>query len=193
MSLTKLDKKPALIVIDLQKGILALPMAHPTHKITSKSAVLARAFRLRGFPVILVNVAGGAPGRTDQSQSFNPPADWTELAPELDQHPSDQLVTKLRWGAFHETGLHQHLSHLHVTQVVLCGIATSIGVESTARNAYEHGYHVVLVEDAMTDLDVEAHHHSIKRIFPRLGEVTHMGELLEALIPVPTQEIAGPC
>lgn len=181
MPLTKLDEKPALIVIDLQKGILALPTAHPSHNITDRSAVLARAFRLRGYPVILVNVAGGAPGRTDQRHSFNPPADWTELAPELGRHPRDHVVTKLRWGAFHETGLHQHLNGLGVTQVVLCGIATSIGVESTARYAYEHGYHVVLVEDAMTDLDAEAHHHSVRRIFPKLGEVTHMGELLKAL------------
>ena len=70
---------------------------------------------------------------------------------------------------------------MRVTQVVLCGIATSIGVESTARCAHEYGYHVVLVEDAMTDPDAEAHRHSIQKIFPRLGELTNMAELLRAL------------
>jgi nicotinamidase-related amidase len=181
MPLTKLDEKPALIVIALQKGILTLPMVHPTHKITGKSAVLARAFRLRRFPVILANVAGVAPGRTDQRRSFFPPSNWADLAPELEQHPRDHQVTSFSWGVFHETGLHQYLYDLRVTQVVLCGIATSMGVESSARYAHESGYHVVLVEDAMTDLDAEAHDHSIRKIFPRLGEVTHMDELLKAL------------
>jgi nicotinamidase-related amidase len=181
MALSKLEETPALIVIDLQKGILALPMAHPTQKIVGKSAVLARAFRLRGYPVVLVNVAGGAPGRTDRSRHSAPPAHWTELAPELVHHASDHVVTKLRWGAFHDTGLHHQLIDMRVTQVVLCGIATSIGVESTARFAHEYGYHVVLVEDAMTDPDAEAHRHSVQKIFPRLGEVTNMAELLRTL------------
>jgi nicotinamidase-related amidase len=170
MPLTQLDPKPALIVVDLQKGIVAFPMARPSGEITAKSAALARAFRERGFPVILVNVAGGAPGRADQSYAFTPPADWSELVPELDRQPHDYVVTKNRWGAFHETRLHEYLQAQGVTQVVLCGIATSIGVESTARNAHERGYNVVLVEDAMTDLDAEAHSNSVKKIFPKLGE-----------------------
>jgi nicotinamidase-related amidase len=181
MPLSKLDKTPALIVVELQRAIAVLPMAHPTDRIIGKSAALARAFRLRGFPVVMVDAARAVPGRTDRSHNFEPPANWIELAPKLEQHPSDHLVTKARWGAFHETGLHHQLIEMRVTQVVLCGIATSIGVESTARCAYEHGYHVVLVEDAMTDEDPEAHRHSIKKIFPRLGEVTHMSALLKAL------------
>jgi nicotinamidase-related amidase len=181
MPLSQLDKKPALIVIDLQKGIVGLPTAHPSHEITGHSAALTRAFRQHSFPVVLVNVAGGAPGRTDVTHSFNPPADWADLVPELELQPNDHTVTKLRWGAFHETDLDQHLKDLGVTQVILCGIATSIGVESTARNAHELGYHVVLVEDAMTDLDAETHAHSVKKIFPRLGEVTNTAEVLSAL------------
>jgi nicotinamidase-related amidase len=181
MPLSQLDQKPALIVIDLQKGIVGLPTAHPAHEITEKSSAIARAFRHRGFPVVLVNVAGGAPGRTDLSHHFDPPADWAELVPELDRQPGDHVVTKLRWGAFHETGLDQHLKDQGVTQVVLCGIATSIGVESTARHAHEHGYHVVVVKDAMTDLDADAHAHSVTKIFPRLGEITSTAELLNSL------------
>ena len=65
MPLSQLDKHPALIVIDLQKGIVRLPLAHPSHEVIGKAALLAKAFRARGFPVVLVNVAGGAPGRTD--------------------------------------------------------------------------------------------------------------------------------
>jgi nicotinamidase-related amidase len=181
MTLTTLDPKTALIVVDLQKGIVPMPTAHPIDGVVKHAVALTEAFRERDLPVVLVNVAGGAPGRADQSHSFNPPEDWTDLAPELEQHASDHVVTKLRWGAFHETGLDQHLKDLGVTQVVLCGIATSIGVESTARYASEHGYHVVLVEDAMTDLDHDAHVHSLTKIFPRLGEVTDTAEVLKAV------------
>jgi nicotinamidase-related amidase len=181
MPLSQLDKQVALIVIDLQKGIVSLPLAHSPQEITEKAAQLADAFRDQGFPVVLVNVAGGAPGRTDQSHNFDPPADWADLVPELKEHPNDHKVTKMRWGAFHNTGLNEHLKDLNVTQVFLCGIATSIGVESTARYAHEHGYHVALVTDAMTDLDPVAHQHSIERIFPRLGETTTTDEVLSSL------------
>jgi nicotinamidase-related amidase len=184
MPLTQLDQKPALIVIDLQKGVVAFPMARPSGEITAKSAALAHAFRGRGFPVILVNVEGAAPGRADVSYAFTPPADWAELVPQLERQSCDHVVTKHRWGAFHETPLYEYLQAQGVTQVALCGIATSMGVESTARNAHELGYNVVLVEDAMTDPDAEAHSNNVKKIFPKLGEVSNSGEVLEALASV---------
>jgi nicotinamidase-related amidase len=64
---------------------------------------------------------------------------------------------------------------------VLTGIATSLGVESTARAAHEHGYHVTLATDAMTDIDADAHHNSIERIFPKLGELGTTAEIIELL------------
>lgn len=87
----------------------------------------------------------------------------------------------MRWGAFHGTGLDEHLENLDVSQIFICGIATSIGVESTARYAHEHGYHVVLVTDAMRVLDMVSHQHSIEKIFPRLGETMAANELLSLL------------
>lgn len=90
-------------------------------------------------------------------------------------------MTKQTWGAFTGTSLHDHLGSLGVTQVVLAGVATSIGVESTARFAHELGYHVVLVTDAMTDRDAEAHAHSLRRVFPRLGETATTAEVLALL------------
>jgi nicotinamidase-related amidase len=128
-----------------------------------------------------VNVTAGARGRTDITHDFNPPADWAELVPELEEHLSDHKVTKLQWGAFHGTSLDHFLRRNGVTQVILTGIATSIGVESTARNAHDHGYHVVLATDAMTDRDLVAHQHSIEKIFPRLGETTTTAEVLSML------------
>jgi nicotinamidase-related amidase len=176
MALTQIDNVAALVVIDMQKGIVAMPTVHPASEIIDRVARLARAFREHSLPVVLVNVAGGPPGRTDViTFNFSPSADWTELVPELDRQPSDYTVTKLQIGAFYGTALEQILRRRGVTQVFLTGIATSIGVGSTARSAYDHGYNVALVVDAMTDRDADAHRHSVEKIFPRLGEtaITH--------------------
>ncbi len=96
MPISKLESHPALIVIDMQKGIVSLPTVHPAEEITANNAKLARAFRAHGFPVVLVNVEGAAPGRTDVTHNFQLPADWAELVPELEEHPDDHKVTKLQ-------------------------------------------------------------------------------------------------
>lgn len=182
MSVTTLDPQTALIVIDLQKGLAALPAVDPIQAIAQKAGALASAFRGHGLPVVLVNVAGGAPGRTEQGhRSMQFPPDWTELMPELAQQPQDHLVTKYTWGAFAGTGLEQWLKSAGVTQVVLAGVATSIGVESTAREAYALGFNVTLAVDAMTDLSADAHANSVARIFPRLGETGTTQEIVALL------------
>jgi nicotinamidase-related amidase len=182
MPLTQLDAKTALVLIDLQKGIVGLPTAHPAAEIVGRGASLAQAFRKRGLPVVLVHVTGGAPGRTDAGMpKYERPADWAELVPVLQQQPSDYVVTKQRWGAFIGTSLHDHLRRQGVTQIVLAGISTSIGVESTARSAYDYGYNVALVVDAMTDRDADAHRNSVEKIFPRLGESATTEAVLKLL------------
>jgi nicotinamidase-related amidase len=179
MALTQLDANAALIVIDLQQGIVNLPVASPAAPVVEKAAAIARAFRETKRPVVLVNVDAGAPGRTDSGVPQVPqdPA-FKSFVPELEQVSTDHVVTKKRWGAFQTTDLDRHLRGLNVEQIVILGIATSIGVESTARYASELGYNVVLVTDAMADLKADAHENSIKNIFPRLGETTSTAELL---------------
>jgi nicotinamidase-related amidase len=181
--LTAIDPKAALVVIDLQKGIVGAPTVHPTGQIVERSATLAGAFRQRGLPVVLVNVTGGAPGRTDRGRppGISSSPGWADLVDDLGPRPGDHLVTKQRRSAFHGTGLDAHLRGLGVTQVVLAGISTTSGVESTARSAYDHGYHVVLATDAMTDTDPDAHANSIERIFPKLGETATTTEILDML------------
>src|SRR5580658_10193005 len=130
MPLTKLDAIPALIVIDLQKGVAGMPTVHPASEVIGRAAQLARAFRERGLPVVLVNVTGAAPGRTDAGpRNFSFPADWTELVPELERQPGDYIVTKQRVGAFIGTSLDVYLRQHDVTQIVLAGVSTSFGVE----------------------------------------------------------------
>jgi nicotinamidase-related amidase len=182
MPLTQLDAIAALIVIDLQKGIASLPTVHPAGEVIARAAQLANAFRGRNLPVVLVNVSGRAPGRTDASMpNFSFPPDWTELVPELCPQPNDHLVTKQRIGAFIGTSLHDYLRRRGVTQVFLAGISTSAGVESTARSAYDYGYNVVFVADAMTDRDADAHRLSVEKIFPRLGETDTTANVLKRL------------
>jgi len=182
MTVTTLDPNTALIVIDLQKGIVALPTAHPIGEVVARARSLADAFRSRGLPVVLVNVDGGAPGRTERPRRSEPfPAGWTELIPELDRQPDDLVVTKRTWGAFAGTNLEDQLKARGVTQVVIVGVATATGVEATARQAYEHGFNVTLAIDAMTDLSPEAHDHSVARIFPRLGETGTTREIIGLL------------
>jgi nicotinamidase-related amidase len=182
MPLTNLDSTAALIVIDQQKGIVGLPTVHPTAEIVARSAQLARAFRERDLPVVLVNVSAAAPGRTEAGpRKFSFPADWTELVPELEQHPGDHIVTKQRPGAFIGTSLDETLRQRGVTQVFLTGVATSVGVEATARSAFDHGYNVVFVVDAMTDRDADAHRYSVEKTFPRLGETDTTDNVLKFL------------
>jgi len=171
MPITQIDPVTALIVIDLQKGIVALaPQESPA--VVANSAKLIEAFRKRNLPVVLVNVAGAAPGRTSTPRHMGElPPDWAELVPELNQQPSDILITKKAYGAFLNTALDAELKKRNVTQVVFCGVATSIGIESSARSAYDLGYHVAFVEDAMADLKPENHRHSIDVFFPRIGEI----------------------
>ncbi len=188
MPLTTLDATAALIVIDLQKGLAGLPTVHPTAQIIERSAQLARAFRKRGLPVFLVNVTAAAPGRTDAGpRKFAFPDDWTDLVPELEQQPDDYIVSKQRVGAFIGTSLDETLRQRGVTQVFVMGIATSGGVESTARSAYDFGYNVVVVVDAITDRDADAHRLLVEKMFPRIGETDTTDNVLRLLKEAPAQ------
>lgn len=183
MPITVLDQHTALIVVDLQKGIAGRAPPQVFARVLERNQALLAAFRGRGLPVALVNVAGVAPGRTEQPRPAGaPPAGWDDLLPELDQQASDILVTKRTWGVFVRTGLEDRLKALGVTQVVITGVATSIGVESTARQAYEAGFNVTLATDAMADLNAQAHERSISLIFPRLGETGAAQEIISLLI-----------
>jgi nicotinamidase-related amidase len=185
LTITAIDQKSALVLIDLQKGIVSRPTAHPANDIVSRANSLARAFRDQRLPVVLVNVTGAPSGRTEQSLAGERPADWAEFAAELERSPEDHVVTKRTWGAFRNTDLESFLKGRGVTQVVVAGIATSFGVESTARGAHEAGFNVTLATDAMTDMSLDAHNNSITRIFPRLGETGTSEEIIALLNHAP--------
>ena len=185
--ITTLDKGTALVIIDLQKGIVSYPLARPVEDILNNNCKLIDAFRKAGLPIVLVNVnhAGSAWSKTRKDFVQPRPAvveaDWFDIVPELKTQPDDIFITKHTWGAFFETNLQEELQKRNITGIVLSGIATSIGVEGTARHASERGFNIAFAEDAMTDLFADAHEHSIKRIFPKIGEVGDTASIIEAL------------
>lgn len=182
MPLTTLDSNTALIIVDLQKGIVGLPGLDSIESVIKRASALAEAFRERNKTVVLVNVDGGSLGRTEQPrQTGSRPDGWTDLIPELNRQPGDIVVTKRTWGAFASTDLEAQLKKRGVTQVVIAGVATAIGVESTARQAYEQGFNVTLALDAMADPRAEAHRSSISNVFPRLGETGSTQEIINLL------------
>ncbi len=182
-----------MVLIDLQQGIVGRPGAPRSGpEVVRNASRLAVRFRALGATVVLVHVAF----QLDFKDVLNVPADvpapfdpsalppgWADLVPALGPQPGDLVITKRQWGAFHGTELDLQLRRREVRTIVLGGISTNIGVESTARSAYEHGYAQILVEDAMTSASAEMHAFAVQNIFPRLGRVRSTDEVLAALAP----------
>jgi nicotinamidase-related amidase len=180
------SKTTALVLIDLQKGIVGRQTApYPSSKVIENAVRLADSFRSGGGTVIfvrvLVNEVLALPVDAPMPRPSGAlPADASELVPELSVQPSDIVVAKRQWGAFYETGLDQYLRRRWIRTIVLGGIATNIGVESTAREGFDRGYELVFAEDAMSSLSEEAHNFAIKNIFPRMGRVRSTDEIVKS-------------
>lgn len=181
--------RTALVVIDLQEGIL--PFAggpHSAADVVARAARLAEKFRTSAAPVILVRVGWSA----DFAEALKQPVDaqapaqalpenWWHYPIALGKKESDLEVTKRQWGAFYGTDLELQLRRRGIDTIVLCGISTNIGVESTARNAWELGFNLIVVEDACSAASAEQHQGSMTHIFPRIGRVRTTEEVLAAL------------
>lgn len=193
MSDLKLDPlRTAVVVIDLQKGIVGMAGApHSRETVVANCVRLLRKARQVGARPVLVNVGASPDGgdrlnpAADQSIRSSTPMspDWSELIPELERQAADIVILKRQWGAFYGTDLDLQLRRRGLDTIILCGIATEFGVESTARDAYERGYQLLFASDAMTGRTAESHANSLERIFPRIGRVRSTDEILAALQP----------
>ena len=181
--------KSAIVVIDLQKGITSMPaVPHSVQEVIANTSSILTAARKNKMNVFLARVTP-SPDLKDalhpisetsfQMSGFNP--EWSEYVPELDIQPSDILITKHQWGAFYDTGLDLQLRRRGIDTIILCGIATNMGVESTARFAYEFGYNQIFIEDTMSARSKEEHEYPIRYIFPRFGLIRKTNEVLKAL------------
>ena len=189
VELTLEAAKTALIVIDLQQGILRLPAApYPASEVVERAAALCRAARSAGAMVVLVRVTPSMDGGdvlrplADLPPMSPPqlPADWADLAPELSSELGNLIITKRQWGAFYGTELDLQLRRRSVHTLVLCGISANIAIESTARDAYERAYNLVVVEDAIAARTAEEHAFVMRTVFPRIGRVRKTADVLAA-------------
>jgi nicotinamidase-related amidase len=182
--------KTALVVIDLQKGIVGRKTAPYSSDIVVKNAAaIADAFRKNSMPIFLIRVTPSPDGKDAlhpvadiTMPAMTPPSDWADIVPEMGPKQEDFVITKHQWGAFYGTELDLELRRRDMTTIVLCGISTNIGVESTARFAYEYGYNQIFVEDAMTAMSAEEHASTVAKIFPRIGLVRNTKEILVNLL-----------
>lgn len=189
MSEFKLNpEKTALVLIDLQHGVTGMPTApYTSAQVLEKSSALAESFRGKGAPVVYVHVnfADFLQLPVDASlrdpNAAPPPANASEIVPEAGMQEGDLLITKRHWGAFAGTELEAELKKRGVDTVVLGGIATNIGVESTARQGTGLGFAFVIVEDACTTFGAEWQKFAFENIFPRLGKVRKTDEVIAAL------------
>jgi nicotinamidase-related amidase len=183
-------RKTALVLIDLQKRILSIPVApHSSAEVLARAVGLADRCREVGVPVVLVNVDFRTDGLDRLTVPVDlpmaasaPQPDGANIVPELGSHPSDIRVTKHQWGAFYGTDLDLQLRRRGIDTILLGGISTNFGVESTARSAWEHSYRVVFVEDAMAAMAAEAHAFAVTMIFPRIGRVRSYAQVIAALV-----------
>jgi nicotinamidase-related amidase len=181
--------KTALVVIDLQNSIVSRPAAPYTPEFVVKNAAaIASAFRKNGMPVFLVRTTPSPDGKdvlhpiTDMKiPTQTPTPDSATIVPEMGPKPGDFVITKHQSGAFYGTELDLEFRRRGITMIVLCGIATNIGVESTARFAFEYGYNQVFVEDAMSAPSAEEHTFTVTKTFPRIGLVRKTEEILSGL------------
>jgi nicotinamidase-related amidase len=183
----KLDlARTALVMIDLQHGIVPRQWAPYTgEQVVGNCVLLAQEMRNRGAMVVYLHVllnelltrqvdAAAAP-------TAPPPPQASQLVPEAGVEATDIVVAKRSWGAFYGTELDQLLRRRGIKTIVLAGIATNMGVESTARAAFDHGYDLVFAEDAMTSFSAEAHRFACDTMFRRMGKVRSTVHLLDAL------------
>jgi nicotinamidase-related amidase len=179
----------ALVVIDLPKGIMGRQLLpHSPNEVITNANSLIKAFRSVHMPVFLVHVNSTRETtlRIQSDITYSSPQehqpDWSEFVPEIDITSSDIIITKRQWGAFYGTDLELHLRRRGIKTIVLCGVSTNIGVESTARFAYEFGFEQIFAEDAMSANSVEEHQAPVRFVFPRIGRVRKTEEILQNIL-----------
>jgi nicotinamidase-related amidase len=182
--------RTAVVVIDLQKGITRFEGApHSTASVIANAVALLFAARAVGAQPFLVHVGFSLKGSdavhvlSDEPMraTGNLPPDFSDLLPELNRQPEDVVILKRQWGAFYGTDLELQLRRRSIKTIILCGIATEFGVESTARDAHERGFEQIFAHDAMTARNAESHANTIGHIFPRIGRVRTTKEIVAAL------------
>jgi nicotinamidase-related amidase len=184
-------KRTALVLIDVQKGTLGFSLSpHGPADIVATAAKLAQAARNVGALLVYVRVAFATDyadrpqGLTDTPMILPPggmPKDWSDYAPEVAAIAPDLWITKRQWSAFHGTELDLQLRRRGITHAIFGGIATNFGVESSARDAWQHNYTAVIAEDACSSVGPDLHRFAIEKTLPRVSLIRSSAEIIAAL------------
>ena len=180
-------KTTAVVLIDLQHGILQRQLApHTREQVVSAANRLVDAAHGAGVSVIFVHVSlGESPDVPTDAPTPRPPQpvppELLELVPGLHRLSGDHVLLKRQRGAFYGTDLDQILRMRGIRTIVLGGVATNIGVESTAREAFDRRYAIVFAHDAMTSVSAEVHGFAIEKVFPLFGQVRSTDDVINAL------------
>ena len=180
----------ALIVIDPQNWTLGMPLAPWSRSdVTSHVAQLAEAIYKTGN--VILTRADFSEGYAD---ALKTPVDIALPLPQggipeaalafdktVEAAGCDVVITKRQWSAFHGTELDLQLRRRGVTTIVLAGVMSNFGVESTARDAWQHNYTVVVAEDACSSLSAEMQSFSMQKILPRVARVRSTAQIVAAL------------
>ena len=184
-------RSTALVIIDLQQGIVANPLTpHDARTVIDNSERIARALRAAGGTLVAVHV-GFSPDAADrlkqpvdapmQLPAGGLPANWSDLVPQIAGLDAQVVIRKRQWSAFHGTELDLQLRRRGIRTVIITGIATNFGVEGTARDAWSSSYEVVIAEDACSGNGPDMHRFAIEKILPRVARIRKTGEIVDAL------------
>ena len=180
-------QKTALVAIDLQNSLMGFSTApYAVADVVKRNRQIAEVLRARGGLVVWVRVDlnNFLSLPVDQPRSFGngpKPPELSEIAPSAGLQDGDLLITKHHWGAFANTALEEQLRLRGIDTVVLTGISTNAGVESTLRQGTGLGFAFVVAEDACSGQDGEEHRFAFEKTFPRLAQVRTAGQIIEAL------------
>lgn len=189
--LTLAKKTTALFIIDLQKNVLN-PEPTPLGKteIVTRAAALAHAFSNAKAPIILI-LTDFAPGYPDALQGIanSPwalpeeglPAGFATLVPEIEALPAPLQITKRQMSGFFGTELNLQLRRRGCDTVVICGVATNLGIKATAQTAFDLNYNVFLAANARASVAPGLHEFAMEKILPRIARVRLNSEIISAL------------
>lgn len=191
MSLSIDPRSTALVIIDLQEGIVANQVTpHDAKSVIDNSERIARALRAGGGTIVAVHVGFSVDAADRLKQPVDAPmqmppgglpANWSDFVPQVAALDAQVVIKKRQWSAFHGTELDLQLRRRGIRTVIVTGISTNFGVEGTARDAWSSSYDVVIAEDACSAMGPDMHRFAVEKILPRISRIRTTGEILEAI------------
>jgi ureidoacrylate peracid hydrolase len=101
----------------------------------------------------------------------------TEIIPELEPHDGDLIIDKSRPSSFYGTRLEPILTSAGIRNLVVCGVTTSICVETTVRDAGQRDYWTFVVRDAVAEVEPMRHHYSLFNMSWSFAEVVDTAQI----------------